>query len=66
MAKLVYVSREKLKKGRKKMEKLLARDEFWQEEIKRLKKFEAGEKARRDAEYKAWQESERAQQEASK
>lgn len=66
MAKLVYVPREKIEKGRRKLERLLAKDEFWQEEHKRIKKFEAEEKTRRDAEYVARLESEQAQMEVPK
>jgi hypothetical protein len=66
MAKLIYVSREKLKKGRIEMEKLLAEDEFWQEEHKRIKQFEEEEKARRDAEYADQMKSAQAQKEALK
>lgn len=63
MTKLVYVPREQIEKGRRKLERLLAKDEFWQEEYERIKKFEADEKARRDAEYAARLESEQAQTE---
>ena len=51
MAKLVYISREELEKGRREMEKLLAEDELWQEQLKRFRQYEQEEKARRDAEY---------------
>jgi hypothetical protein len=66
MAKLIHVSREKVEKGRKKLEGLLAEDEFWQEEHKRIKQFEAEEKARRDTEYADQKKSEQAQKEALK
>ena len=66
MAKLIHVSREKVEKGRKKLEELLAGDEFWQEEQKRIKQFEAEEKARRDTEYADRKKSEQAQKEALK
>lgn len=66
MAKLIQVSREKVEKGRKKLEALLAEDEFWQEEHKRIKQFEEEEKARRDAEYADRKKSAQAQKEASK
>lgn len=55
MAKLIHVSREKVEAGRKKMDELLAENEFWREEQVRIKEFEAQEKARRDAEYAAKQ-----------
>ena len=52
MAKLVHVSRKKHKKWHRKLEKLLAKDEFWQEELKRIKYFETEEKVRREAQHK--------------
>ena len=66
MAKLIHVSREKLEKGRKKLEELLVEDEFWQEEHKRIKQFEAEEKARRDTEHADRKKSAQAQKEVSK
>lgn len=51
MAKLIYISREELEKGRREMEELLAEDELWQEQLKRFRQYEQEEKARRDAEY---------------
>ena len=42
---------EKVEKGRIQLKKLLAEDEIWQEEHKRIKQFEEKEKARRDAEH---------------
>jgi hypothetical protein len=66
MAKLLQVSREKAAKGRKKLEELLAEDEFWQEEHKRIKQFEAEEKARRDTEHADRKKSAQALEEVSK
>lgn len=64
MAKLIYISREELEKGRRKMEKLLAEDELWQEQLTRLRQFEQEEKARRDAEHAARDASSAEQKEA--
>ena len=66
MAKLVYVSRKKIKKGRRKMEKMLAKDKTWQDELKRIKQFEVEEKVRRDAEHNARQKPVQTQLEESK
>ena len=64
MAKLIYISREELEKGRREMEELLAEDEFWQEQLKSFRQFEQEEKARRDAEYAARKASSVEQEEA--
>lgn len=64
MAKLIYVSREELEKGRIEMEKLLAEDEFWQEQLKSFRQYEEEEKARRDAEHAARKGSSDEQEEA--
>lgn len=64
MAKLIYISREELEKGRREMEKLLAEDELWQEQLKRFRQYEQEEKARRDAEYAARKASSAEQEEA--
>ena len=50
MAKLVHVSREQAEKGRRNLEELLAEDEFWRAERRRIKQFEETEKIRRDTE----------------
>ena len=66
MAKLIHVSREKVEKGLTELEQLLAEDEIWQEERKRIKQFEEVEKARRDSEYADQKKSAQAQKEALK
>ncbi len=53
MAKLITVSREKLKASLQKLEKLEAKDPQWQKEKKEMEKREAEEKARRDAVFAA-------------
>ena len=57
MAKLIHISRKMLEEGRLRLEKLLAEDEFWQEELKIIQELEADEKARIDAEYTAQKEA---------
>ncbi len=63
MAKLIYISREELEKGRREMEKLLAEDELWQEQLTRFRQYEQEEKARREAEYAARKASSAEQEE---
>jgi len=58
MAKLVYVTQEMVRKGRKKHERLIVKDDLWQEEQQMIKQVEAEEKSRRDAEYAALREAE--------
>ena len=53
MAKLIVVTRERLEISQSKLEKLLSKDEWWQEEKVRLERDEAEEKKRRNAEYSA-------------
>lgn len=53
MAKLIVVTREELEASHRKLEKLFAKDPWWQEEKARLERDEAEEKKRRDAEYSA-------------
>jgi hypothetical protein len=66
MAKLIYVSREEVEKGRVEMEELLAEDEFWQEEHEKMKQFDEEEKFRRDTEYAEREKSELVDKEAPK
>lgn len=53
MAKLITVTKEKLKASLEKHEKLQVKDKHWQKEKKKIKKDEAKEKVRRDAEFAA-------------
>jgi hypothetical protein len=53
MGKLIVVSRDRVEASHRRLEELLAKDPRWQEEKKELERWEAEEKARRDAEYAA-------------
>ena len=58
MAKLITVTKEKLKASLEKHEKLLAKDRQWQKEKKKMEEDDAKEKTRRDAEFAAKQKEE--------
>lgn len=57
MGKLIVVSRDRVEASHRRLEKLLAKDPRWQEEKKEWERWEAEEKARRDAEYAAKREA---------
>lgn len=66
MAKIIQVSWEEAEEGRKKMEEILAEDEFWQKELREMKQFDEEEKLRREVEYAELIKSEQTQQENQK
>ncbi len=53
MAKLILVSRQKVRASLKKLEKLQKKDPQWLKEKKEMEKWEAKEKKRRDVEFAA-------------
>lgn len=53
MAKLIIITREELEASHLKLEKLLAEDPHWKEQLKQNEHYETQVKKRHDAEYAA-------------
>ncbi len=51
MGKLVHIDKDRVISANRKLEKLLADDKEWQEQLQRLEKEAEEEKKRRDEEY---------------